>query len=85
MNKTIKNISQDVINGRQLQEKLPELFNYLADYDWSYAAIRLSMHYYAFYEAYCDDEEQWSEGVRNIAKKLNTIIGEHILGSCSGK
>ncbi len=84
MNNMIKNISRDVINGRQLQEKLPELFNYMAEYDWSYAAIRLSMHYYAFYEAYCDEEEQWSEGVRNAVKKLNTIIGEHLLVSCSG-
>lgn len=85
MKKTIKNISQDVINGRQLQEKLPELFNNLADYYWSYAAIRLSMHYYAFYEAYCEGEEQWSEDVRNAVKKLNTIIKENILTSCSGK
>ncbi len=85
MNKTIKNIRQEVISARQLQEKLPELFNYLADYDWSYAAIRLSMHYYAFYETCCDDEKQWSEGVKNTAKKLNTIIKEHILTSCCGK
>ena len=85
MNKTIKNMSQDIINGRQLQEKLPELFNYLADYDWSYAAIRLSMHYYSFYEAYCDEEEQWSEGVRDTMKKLNSIIEKYLLVNCSGK
>ncbi len=85
MNKMIKTMSQDVMNGRQLQEKLPELFNYLADYDWSYAAIRLSMHYYAFYESYCDEEEQWSEGVRNSMKQLNTIIGKYLLANCSGK
>ncbi len=85
MNKMIKNISRDIINGSQLQEKLPELFNYLADYDWSYAAIRLSMHYYTFYEAYCDEEEEWSEGVRTATKKLNTIIGKQLLGCCSGK
>lgn len=85
MNKAIKNIRQDIMNGRQLQEKLPELFNYLADYDWSYAAIRLSMHYYAIYETYCDEEEQWSEGVRNTMKKLNTIIEKYLLVNCSGK
>lgn len=85
MNKSIKNIRQDIMNGRQLQETLPELFNYLVDYDWSYAAIRLSMHYYAFYETFCDEEEQWSEGVRTTMKKLNTIIGESLMTNCSGK
>lgn len=73
------------MNGRQLQENIPQLFNYLADLDWSYAAIRLSMHYYAFYEAYCDEEEQWGEGVKSATKKLNIILRDHILMSKSGK
>lgn len=85
MNKTIKQISQNILGGKQLQENIPQLFNYLANHDWSYAAIRLSMHYYSFYEAYCDEEDTWGVGAKADAKKLNDIIRDHLLKGQSGK
>ncbi len=79
MNMKIKRVNQEIKKGIQLEENIPLLLNYQANRYHIYAGIRLAMHYYSFYEAYCDDEELWSEGVRKNTAILNDIIqGEFI-------
>jgi hypothetical protein len=85
MNNRMKHISSEIRKGNLLEENIPQLFNYLANQYYSYAGVRLSMHYYAFYEAFCDDEDIWSIEAKEITSKLNHIIQNYILQSKSGK
>jgi hypothetical protein len=84
MNKKIKNISQDIHSGKLLEENIPQLFNHLANHYQTNAGVRLAMHYYAFYEAYCDEEETWSKESREVIAQLNSVIKENILQKQSG-
>jgi hypothetical protein len=84
MNKKLKNLSQEILGGKQLQENIPQLFNHLANHYQTYASVRLAMHYYSFYESYLDSEDSWSSGVMATVKQMNHIIKENVLKSCSG-
>ena len=84
MNKRWKNISQEILGQKQLQENIPQLFNYLANHYETYASVKLAMHYYAFYEAFLDEEDTWSSGAKDIMQQLNEIIKNNVLTSCSG-
>lgn len=84
MNKKIKNLSQEIRSGKQLQENIPQLLNYMADYNQTYASVRLILHYYAFYETYLEEETTWSKAAKEATTQINHIIGEHILQNCSG-
>jgi hypothetical protein len=84
MDKNIKHISNDIRNARLLEENIPKLFNILADYYYSYSGVRLAMHYYAFYEAFCDDEGIWGREAKELLAELNKIIRDNILQSRSG-
>lgn len=85
MDNNIKHISNDIRSKRQLEENIPKLLNLLADYYHTYAGVRLAMHYYSFYETYCDDESLWSRDAQETTEKLNHIIMGHILKNVSGK
>jgi hypothetical protein len=84
MNKKIKSISQDIHSGKLLEENIPQLFNHLAGHYKTNAGVRLAMHYYAFYEAYCDEEDTWSKESKEVIVQLNRIIKDNILQSQSG-
>jgi hypothetical protein len=84
MNKKIRNLSQEIRSGKQLQENIPQLFTYTADHYQTFASVRLVLHYYAFYESYLDEENTWSEEAKATIDRLNDIIKDHILVSCSG-
>lgn len=84
MNKKISHISQEIRKGKFLEENIPQLFNYLADSYDTYAGIRLAMHYYTFYESFCDEENTWSSDARAAISQLNEIIRENILQMQSG-
>lgn len=84
MNKIVKKLSQEILGGKQLQENIPQLFNHLANHYQTFASVRLSMHYYSFYESYLDSEDTWSSGATTTMKQINHIIKENILKSCSG-
>lgn len=84
MNKNIKHINKEIQNGKLLEENIPMLFNQLADHYNINASVRLAMHYFAFYEAYCDDENTWSKEAGKVTDQLNQIIKENILESQSG-
>ncbi len=89
MNKRMKNMVQEIRSGRQLEENLPQLFSYMADQYRTYGAVRLAMHYYAFYEAYA--EERTESGTYSISfassmtVKINEIIRKGVLSGCTGE
>lgn len=84
MNKNIKHMNKEILSGKLLEENIPVLFNQLADHYNLNANIRLAMHYFAFYEAYCDDEDTWSKDAGETTKQLNQIIKDNILAIQSG-
>ncbi len=84
MNKKIKNLSQEIRSGKQLQENIPQLLNYMVDYDQIYASVKLALHYYAFYESYLDEENTWSKEAKASIDRINHIIKNQVLVNCSG-
>jgi hypothetical protein len=84
MNKKIKNISQDIRNSKLLEENIPLMFNHLANHYQTNAGVRLAMHYYAFYESYCEEEGTWSKESNDVIIQLNNIIKDNILQNKSG-
>ena len=84
MNKNIRNLSQEIRSGKQLQENIPQLFNTMADHYQTYAGVRLAMHYFSFYESYLDEENTWSKEAKATTARLNQIIRDNILSNCTG-
>lgn len=84
MDKNIRNISKDIRSGRLPEENIPRMFNYLADYYHTYAEIRLAMHYYAFYESFCDEEGTWNKEAMEYTDKINLLIRDSVLVNRSG-
>jgi hypothetical protein len=84
MNKRIKQLSQEVRSGKQLQENIPQLFNTMADQYQTYASVRLAMHYFSFYESYLDEENTWGVQAKETITQINHIIRENILEGCAG-
>ena len=85
MDKNIKYMNKEIMSGKGLEENIPQLFNHLVNHYHSFSAVRLAMHYYAFYETYCDDEDTWGDEAKNTISNLNRVIGEAVLKSLSGK
>ncbi|HHV10352.1 MAG TPA: hypothetical protein GXX75_08765 [Clostridiales bacterium] len=85
MNKNTKRICKDIQQGKQLEAAIPQLFNQLSDQYLAYAKVRLAMHYFSFYEAFCDDGNTWSKTALETLEQLNTIIKEGILQKQSGE
>ena len=81
MDKETKQLYQNIINHKQLEESLPGFFNSLADKYHTLAAVRLALHYYSFYEHYLDEGEQWDEAAKSVLEQLNQVIGESVLSS----
>jgi hypothetical protein len=84
MNKRIRQLSQEVRSGKQLQENIPQLFNTMADQYQTYASVRLAMHYFSFYETYLDEENTWGVQAKETIARINHIIRENILEGCTG-
>lgn len=84
MDKNLKLLNKEIRNGNLLEENIPKLFNQLADHYNVYAGVRLTMHYFAFYETFCDDEDTWSKDALEMTSRLNQIIRHNIIESQSG-
>ena len=80
MNKNMKTICRDVQNGKNLEVNLPQLFNRLITLYEQYAEIKLTMHYYTFYENYMESPVVRTLGEEDILKEFNTILKD-FLGS----
>jgi hypothetical protein len=85
MEARIKNICRSIQSKTQLEENLPQLFNYLADDYEVLAKVRLAMHYFTLYEAFYDDEDIWNKDVINEIHQMNYFIKDNILQSQSGE
>ncbi len=84
MDKNIKQICKEIRSGRHLEEHIPLLFNYMAESYYTNASVRLAMHYFSYYENYCDDEGTWSKEALEYTDKINHIISDHILKAEGG-
>ena len=85
MDKHTKQLYQNIISNKQLEESLPGFFNSLTDKYHTLAAVRLAFHYYSFYENYCDEGELWGEAAKLVMEQLNRVIGESVIHSRSGR
>ncbi len=85
MDKKIRHICGNIRGGNLPEENIPQLFNHLANHYHIYAEVQLAMHYYAFYEAFYDDENSWGKKAKGIITRLNHMIRDHILQSKSGQ
>lgn len=79
MNKTVKQICNEILKGNTTDENMPLLLNFMANEYHTYAGVGLSMHYYAFYESYVDEEGTWSQEAKDMVNKLNQMIVNHIV------
>ncbi len=84
MNNKIRQISMDLQKGKNPEENIPQLFNYMANHYQGMAKLRLAMHYYTFYESYYDDENSWSKEALQYTKQLNEMIHDHFTKEKSG-
>ncbi len=84
MDKRIKQLSQDILKGKSLEENIPQLFNNMANQYHESAQVRLAMHYFTLYEAYYDDENTWSKDALSYIDQVNGIINYNIVGTCAG-
>lgn len=84
MNKSVKHICKDIRNGKLPEENIPKLFNYMVDYNETYAYVRFAMQYYAFYEAFIDDEDTWSAEAKSLIADISKHIQNDVLQGCSG-
>ncbi|NLK28838.1 MAG: hypothetical protein GX306_10940 [Clostridiales bacterium] len=78
-NNRIIQISNNIKSKILLEENIPQLFNYLADRYYTYAGVRLSLHYYTCYGEYVEEGNAWSEEATNILLNINKIIHENIV------
>lgn len=84
MDKNLKQLNKEIRSGKHLEENIPQFFNRMAEDYHTYASVGLAMHYFAFYEAYCDDENTWGKEAIDYTARLNGLIKEHILKTKSG-
>lgn len=79
MDKNLKYINQDIIGGKNLEENIPKAFQCLMNHYHTMAAVKLSMHYESFYEAYCDDENIWGKDAEGVISQMNEMIRDSVL------
>lgn len=79
MNKHLKGMYKDIINNRNIQVNIPELLNTSADNYYTYAAVRLALHYYTFYEMYWDERDKWKSQLPEYIRSITAIISEAAL------
>ena len=74
MNKQIRVIDNEIRKGKNLDVNIPKMFNYIADYYYTYSSVNLTMNYYSFYEFYLDDGKNWSKEAKTILDSINMVI-----------
>jgi len=84
MDKKMKNIKNDIMGGNDLEVSIPQFFNEMTSNYSSYAGIRLAMHYFAFYEAYCDNETSSSEASNELIEQINVLMKENVIQNQNG-
>lgn len=85
MNKNLKKISKNITGGIHLEESIPSFFNHLVTEYHTYGSMELAMHYYSFYEAYCDNEHVWSDHNKETIKNVNCLVRDHIVKASTGE
>jgi hypothetical protein len=84
MNKNMKLICNEIKQGVNLDFNLPQFFNRLVTLYEQYAEIKLTMHYYTFYESYLENSIDKSIGQDPLLSEVNNIMKDTILSEFSG-
>jgi hypothetical protein len=84
MSGSLKKIYKEIISNCNLHDNIPEFLGVAAEKYSVYAAVRLALNYYTFYEIYWDDKDSWSSQVHDYVKILNSIISDAPLQLGSG-
>ena len=79
MNKQIRVIDNEIRKGKNLDVNIPKMFNYIADYYYTYSSVNLTMNYYSFYEFYIDESKNWSKEAKTILDSVNKVIYNNIV------
>ncbi len=74
MDKRMINISREVSAGKLLDENIPQLFGYMADRYYTFAGIRLAMHYDVLAESYLEEKNAWSADGASVLSQINVLI-----------
>ncbi|CRZ33749.1 hypothetical protein DFR55_1038 [Herbinix hemicellulosilytica] len=76
MNKRLKSMYKEIINNKNLKENIPVFLDLTADKYYTSALFRLALHYFTFYEMYCDDSRLWDSQLKEYFEKVNRIISQ---------
>jgi hypothetical protein len=85
MDKKMKTICREIQSGKNLEVNLPQLFNRLITLYEQYAEIKLTMHYYTFYENSMESSGTRTLGEEEILKEFNTILNDFLFSDFSGE
>ncbi|MBH1939689.1 hypothetical protein I5677_02125 [Mobilitalea sibirica] len=80
MDKNLKTIYKDILHNRIPEVNIPRFFNHMVNHYHTYASIRLALHYYTYYEVYCDEHKEWNGAAKDLTRELNQIIRRNVLG-----
>lgn len=83
MNTKLRGMYNDIINDRNLKENIPAFFDMAIDKYNTYAAVRLALHYYMYYEMYTDEKDVWGKDIKDLIANVNNIMSEAFIGSKS--
>lgn len=83
MNKKLKSMYKEIINNRNLRENIPSFLKLMADKYYTSASVRLALHYFTFYEMYCDDKNLWDSQITGYFDRISKII-THIVKDSTG-
>ncbi|TAH75115.1 MAG: hypothetical protein EWM47_00110 [Anaerolineaceae bacterium] len=76
MSKNFRSIYKDIINNRNLEDRIPEFLRMAVEKYDTFSTVRLALNYYTFYEIYCDEKEHWASKLHEHINKINSIIAD---------
>lgn len=74
MNKELKRMYREIINNKHLMENIPPFLKLMADSYYTAAGVRLALHYFTYYEMYCDDKVSWDQKLLEYSERINKVI-----------
>ncbi len=78
MNKNLRTLNNNILNNIDLEKSMASFLKQSSNQYFLYGSIRLSFHYYTFYETYYDNSSQWGKEAIDLVKELNQIISNNV-------
>lgn len=85
MDNRLRKICKQIMRQKDLDEALPQFFNNITDSYYTYAGVRLAMHYVTLYETYCEQVDVLDNNAKDILKGINNIIRDFIMDKLKGQ